>query len=120
MLHDNMNISRIMVYTQQVEETRAKRKSRDSKRESSFDGGFSKNRLDIQDKPRFKKRSSNKFFTKFRKVRDYRVSKPKSQKERGTAHQTRSQLMESVARSIMVIASLGRTISFGVSRVSIG
>ena len=47
-LHDNMNISRIMVYTQQVEETRAKRKSRDSKRESSFDGGFSKGRLDTK------------------------------------------------------------------------
>ncbi|XP_069145902.1 uncharacterized protein [Solanum lycopersicum] len=56
MLHDNMNNSRFMVHAQQVEETRAKRKSRDAKRAIFFDSGSSKGRLEIQDKPRFKKR----------------------------------------------------------------
>ena len=39
MLHDNMNISILMVHPQKVEETRVKRKSRDAKRSRSFDGG---------------------------------------------------------------------------------
>ena len=59
MLHDNMNIYRLMFHAQQVEETKSKRKSRDAKRENSFDGGSSKCRLDILDNPRFKKRSCN-------------------------------------------------------------
>ena len=51
MLHDNMNISRLMVYARRVEDARAKRKSRDAKRSRSFDGGSSKNMLKIHDKP---------------------------------------------------------------------
>ena len=52
MLHDNMNISHLMVYARRVEEARAKRKSRDAKRERSYDGCSSKNKLEIKDKPR--------------------------------------------------------------------
>ncbi|TMX02592.1 hypothetical protein EJD97_020914 [Solanum chilense] len=84
MLHGNINISHLMVHAQQLEETRAKRRSKDTKRERSFDGGSSKGRLDIQDKPRFKKRSSNQVPSKLPKARDDRASNPKSQKERGT------------------------------------
>ena len=39
MLHDNMNISHLMVHIKHVEEARTKRKSRDGKRARSFDGG---------------------------------------------------------------------------------
>ena len=53
LLHDNIKNSRLMVLAQHVEETRAKMKSRDAKRAKSFDGGASKNRLEIQDKPMF-------------------------------------------------------------------
>ena len=59
-LHDNMNISRLMVHARRVEEARAKRMSRDTKRAKSFDGSSSKNTPDIQDKPIFKKRVSIK------------------------------------------------------------
>ena len=45
MLHDNMNISRLMVYARRVKEERDKRKSRDTKRARSYDGGSSKNRI---------------------------------------------------------------------------
>ena len=55
MLRDKMNISRLVVDERWVEEARAKRKSREGKRSRSYDGGSSKNRLEIQDKPRFKK-----------------------------------------------------------------
>ena len=54
MLHDNMNISLLMVHDKHVEESRARRRSRDSKRARSFGGGSSKNSLEIQDKPWFK------------------------------------------------------------------
>ncbi|XP_069144355.1 uncharacterized protein [Solanum lycopersicum] len=39
MLHDNIDISRLMVHAQQVEESRVKRKNRDAKRASSYEGG---------------------------------------------------------------------------------
>ena len=42
MLHENMNISHLIVHAQQVEDTRAKRKSRDAKRARHFDGDFFK------------------------------------------------------------------------------
>ena len=56
MLHDQMNISILMVYVRHVEEARAKTKSRDAKWARSFDGGLLMNRLEIQGKPIFKKR----------------------------------------------------------------
>ena len=37
MLHDNMNISRLMVYARRVEDARVKRKGRNAKRTRSFD-----------------------------------------------------------------------------------
>ena len=57
MLHDNMNISCLMVHAQQVEEIRTNRKSRDAQRANSFDGGYSKVRLDIQGNHRLRKGS---------------------------------------------------------------
>ena len=36
MLHDNMNIFRLMIYTRMVEEARVKRKRRDAKRARLF------------------------------------------------------------------------------------
>ena len=70
-------------------ESRAKIKIRDAKRETSFDGGSSKDRLDIQDKTTFKKRSSNQVPIKCSKDRDDRVSNPKPQKGRGTSSPTK-------------------------------
>ena len=55
MLHDDMNISLPMVHAQEVEETRLRRKNREAKKARSYEGGYSKGRLDIKDKPRFKK-----------------------------------------------------------------
>ena len=42
MLNDNMNIFDLMVHQKNVEEARARRKSRDAMMEGSFDGGSSK------------------------------------------------------------------------------
>ena len=39
MLHNNMNISRVMIHAQQVEEAMAKRRSKYAKRARSFDSG---------------------------------------------------------------------------------
>ena len=50
-LHDNMDISCLMVHAQQVEESRLRRKNREAKRAKSFESGSSKGRLEIQDNP---------------------------------------------------------------------
>ena len=75
MLYDIMNISRLTVHARRVEEARSKRKNRDATRARSFDGGSLKNRLEIQDKPRFKKRVSNQFPYKFPKAHDDKGNK---------------------------------------------
>ena len=74
MLHDNMNISSLMVYGRRVEKERTTRKSRNVKRARSFDGVSSKNRLEIQEKPRFKNRVSNHVPYKSPKARDDKVT----------------------------------------------
>ena len=67
-LHENMKISRLMMHAKHMEEAKAKRKCRDAKRARSFDGGSSKNMLEIQHKPRFKKRVSSQVPSKFQKL----------------------------------------------------
>ena len=81
MLHDNMNISCIMVYAKQVEKGRDKRRSTNAKRAKSFDVDSSKGSLDNQDNPRFKKRFYNQVPSKFPKARDDRVSNPMPKKK---------------------------------------
>ncbi|XP_069146219.1 uncharacterized protein [Solanum lycopersicum] len=88
MLHDNMNISRLTVHAKHVEEAKSKRKSRDAKRERTFDRGSSKNRLEIQDKPRFKKWVSNQVPSKFPKGSGDKVSNLKRKKGKGTSSPT--------------------------------
>ena len=76
-LHDNMNIYRSMVHAQYVKEARDKRKSRDGKSVRYFDGGSSKNKLEIQENPTFKMWVSNHVPSKFYKASGNRVSNPK-------------------------------------------
>ena len=71
-----------MVHARRVEEARSKRKSRDAKRARSFDGSSSMNRLEIQDKNRFRKRVSNEVPYKFPKDRDDKGDKPRAKKGR--------------------------------------
>ena len=80
--NDNMDISHLMVHSQQVEESRLKRKYREFKREKAHEGGTSKEKLEIQDKPKFKKRFSNQVSTKFHKASDDMVSNYRSKGER--------------------------------------
>ena len=67
-----------------MEETRLRRKNRETKRGKYYDGSASKGRLEIQDKTRFKKRFSSQVPSKFPKARDDRVSNSKPQKGKGT------------------------------------
>ena len=67
MIHDNMDISRLMVHAQQVEESRLKRKI-GMRRAKSYKGGTYKGKLDIQYKPNFKKIFTNKVPSNFPKA----------------------------------------------------
>ncbi|XP_069145524.1 uncharacterized protein [Solanum lycopersicum] len=84
-LHYNMNISCLMVHAQQVERSRVKKKCRDANIARSYDDGYKEGRLQIQDKPRFKKIFSNQLPSKFPKAHDDRVPNPASAKGRGTS-----------------------------------
>ena len=72
-----------MMYAKHLEEARARRNSNHAKRERSSDGSSSNNRLEIQDKPRFKNQVSSKVHTKFPKASGDRVSNPKFKKSKG-------------------------------------
>ncbi|TMX05474.1 hypothetical protein EJD97_018752 [Solanum chilense] len=70
------------VHARRVEEAKAKRNSRNSKRARSFDGGSSKNKLEIQDNPRFKKQVYNQVPSMFPKDRDGKGNITRSKKGR--------------------------------------
>ena len=56
MIHDNMDLSSLIVHAQQVEESRIGNMNREAKGAKLFESGSSKSKLDVQDKPKFKKR----------------------------------------------------------------
>ncbi|WP_353839293.1 hypothetical protein, partial [Acinetobacter baumannii] len=60
MIHDNMDLSRLMVHVQQVEDSWKKRVVRDARRTKPYDqvgpsNGGNKNNFGIREQPRFKK-----------------------------------------------------------------
>lgn len=60
MLHNNMDISCLMVYAQYVKENRLRRKSGEVKRTSSNDGCSSKGKFEIKDRKRGRRGLSTK------------------------------------------------------------
>ena len=118
MIHDNLNISHLIVHAKQVEEARVEKMSRDANRARSYDCGFSNGRLDIQENQSSKRGSPIKFLPNFPRLVMIGCVTQNIKTEEVLAHQATSQLVESVARSFMVIALLGRTITLGVRRVA--
>ena len=88
-----------------MEETSVERKSRDANKETSFDGVLSKRRLDILDNPRFKKRFVIKFLRSSLWLVMIGCLTLSLKREGVIVHQTRNQLVESVARSTMVFSN---------------
>ena len=91
MIHKNMNISHLVVITKHVEEARSKNKSKDAKWVRYFDRVSSKNRLEIEDKPTFKKRISYQVPFKLHKAIADRLSNLKPKKLEGTNSPTEKQ-----------------------------
>ena len=81
MLHDNINISRLMVHGRRVEEARKNRKNIDAKWERCFEESSSRTRLEIQDKPWLKKRVSSHVRTNLPKSSRDSVSTPNLKRE---------------------------------------
>ncbi|KAH0636267.1 hypothetical protein KY290_036703 [Solanum tuberosum] len=79
MLIPSMNISRLMVHADQIEEQNLKQVSREVKRARTDDGNSSKGKVEVQGKPRFKRRFSNQGSSSTRKVNKERVSTSKPQ-----------------------------------------
>ena len=119
MLHDNMDISRLMFHAQRVEETWLKRKNRDFKRAKSYEGGTPKDRLDIQDKPRFKKTVFNQVPSNFLKENKDRVSNPRSQKVRSGNSPSDKPTCAKCGKKRKGECLVGREIAMVVARVSI-
>ena len=88
MVHDNMNISHLIVHSHHVEQTRLRKNNREAKRVKSYDCGASKGMLEIQDNPRLNKRFSNQFPFKFTKAHYDKLSNPMSLNGRNTSSQT--------------------------------
>ena len=80
MLHADMNIGHLMVHAKRIEEARAKRRDRESKKTWFFEGGATKDWLGIQDKPRLRRGSQNKVPSKFPKAREENDPRPRVQK----------------------------------------
>ena len=55
MRHYNMDLSRLMIHAQQLEDCRLRKTNREANKARSFGSNSSKIRLDVQNKPKFKK-----------------------------------------------------------------
>ena len=98
MLHDNMDISRLMVNSQQFEESRLNRKIRDARKTRSYEGGASKGKLENSRQAYVQEEvSPTKFLRNFR-----RLERIGTKGEEVEIHQVRNQLVPNVARSIWV------------------
>ena len=93
-----MDLSCLMVYAQEVEETRLKKKNKNAKKTIPYDGGNSKSKFEIQDKPRFKKRFSNPVPPNVPRSNKDTMSNPEPQGEKLVVHQVRAIIVPIVAR----------------------
>ena len=118
MLQDNMNISLLIVHAQQVEETRAKRKSRDAKRARSFDDGSSKGSLEIHDSQGSRKGFLIMFLPNFLRLGMIGCLTLSLRKVEILVHLTRIVLVPNVGRVILVNVQWEHAIALVVTRMA--
>ena len=93
MVHENIDLSRLMVHAQQVEESHLRKMNREAKRAESFESYSSKSRLDVQDKSMFKKRFLNQVPSYFSKIAMIEVLILNLKTGEMLIHQEKDQLM---------------------------
>ena len=115
-LHDNMNISHLMVHTHQVEEGRVKKKSRDLIGQGPVMVVLRSVELISKTNQGSKRGSQFNFLQNSPWLVMIGCLTLSLKRDDVLPHLTRTQLVKSGARSIMAIALLGWTIALGVSR----
>ncbi|XP_015081304.1 uncharacterized protein LOC107024885 [Solanum pennellii] len=88
MLHDNMNLSRLMVQVQQVEDNQKKRGVRDARRPKPQDqagpsNGGNRNNFGVREHPRFKKGQQSSGNSNFQRSTTPRGGRPEPKKGNG-------------------------------------
>ena len=119
MLHDIMDLSRLMVHAQQDEDSRLRKNNRKSKNARSFESSFTNNGLDVQDNPKSKKTFSNQVPSNFSKNCNDRGSNPNLNRGEMLIHQKRDQLVLSVVRNMRVNVFLELIVAMVVTMVVI-
>ena len=104
MLIPIMDVSRLIVHSKQIEGQKLKQVGRDLKRTGAEDGNSSKARLEVQDKPRLKKRFSNQGPINAPIVRQGKVSTPKPQDGKVVVLMLRNLFVQSVVENMMASA----------------
>ena len=86
MLIPSMDISRLMVHAEEIEEQKLKQVDRKLKRTRVEDGNFSKTFFEVQDKERFKKMFPNQSPSTITRVKKDKGSTTKPKEKKGTGH----------------------------------
>ncbi|XP_015072587.1 uncharacterized protein LOC107016711 [Solanum pennellii] len=71
-----------LTFVKEVKDSRLRKRNRESRKARSFESSSSKSRLDVQDKPKFKKRFSNQVPSNFSQNHNDKGYNPKPQKGR--------------------------------------
>lgn len=116
-IHENMDISHLIVYAQHVQETRLLNRNRDAKRERPYDRFTSKGRIEIRDKPKFKKRFSNQVSSNVPMKYKDRVPKPMPHGNKGVVLKVNKLIMPNMSIIIWVGVQMVCIFSLVLERV---
>ena len=100
MLIPSMDISRLMVHAEQIEEQKLKQVGKELRRTNAEDGNSSKTIFEVQDNPRFKKSFPNQSLSTIPKVNKGKGSTPRLRRIKVVVVMLRSLLVLNMEENI--------------------